>query len=159
VFFRLFRNKGDGNFGDPTFVSKVAGKRVWQTSGRQAPRQGEHFDPCGTGQAENVAAFADRASGCEDIVDQKHPLASKLCAIGKDKGFFQVASPLFAAEMRLGHGGSLAEEQVGPDPAPPLREAGCGDTLSLVETPVSQTVDMQRHRQDAIRLGELLHES
>jgi len=156
----LSQGKGNGHSGETTYVANVAGKAgsgSGNLSGRQAPRQGEHFDLCGTGQAENVAAFVDRAPGCEDIVDQKHPLVSKLGAIGKDKGFFQVTSSLYAAEVRLGNGGSMAEEQVGPDPVPPLREAGCGDNQGLVESPVSQAGDMQGHRQDAIRLGELLH--
>ena len=95
--------------------------RLRRLSRSQAHCQGEYFDSSCAGSTQRTAAFVDGAAGGEDIINQQDLFLCELDIMGREEGFFQVASPLFATEMCLRNSGPIAQEQVDFDSILPVR--------------------------------------
>jgi hypothetical protein len=98
-----------------------------EEASRQTSGQCENFNPSGTGQSQDFAAFVHRASGCKDVINKEYSFIDYLVEIAKCEDFFEIGASQFPGKERLGNGGATAMQQVADDPVFPLRKASSGN--------------------------------
>ena len=128
----------------------------WMEDLSEGPGDGKGFNPCRTCSFQGLRAFVEGGSGGMHVVNQENAPAGDFFLLGNSKGPFQVGAPCAAVEFCLGWSGTVSFEQIDLDGFAPAGQADAAKEQCLVETTLTQALEVERNRNNNIGAAEHL---